>query len=181
MESDQLFFSFVGMFWLTMEHFFQTDWLILSRNFPKRQVIPVLETVLTVILTFPGAQRSATGRTIREPYFEYGATKYKEQDTVVTCNSGTLYKEGYLEIVTFRTWGWTDQLASSDQREVQQSSLYLQGMPLLFSVTCARKSQAIPGKSTIIKLQTHVGWLEAGHCGVLSMGQSPWPLPLWAI
>lgn len=44
MESDQLFFSFVGMFWLTLEHFFQTDWLIISRNFPKRQVILMLET-----------------------------------------------------------------------------------------------------------------------------------------
>lgn len=51
MESDQLFFSFMGMFWLILEHFSQTDWLILSRNFPKRQVIgsffPVLETVLS--------------------------------------------------------------------------------------------------------------------------------------
>lgn len=57
--------------------------------------------------------------------------------------------------------------------DVLKSSLHLQGASLFFSVMFNRKFQATHQKSTIIKLQRHVGWLEAGQCGVQRMEQSP--------
>lgn len=58
------------------------------------------------------------------------------------------------------------------------SSPHLQGASLFFSVMffsveANRKLQATHQKSTVIKLQRHVGLPEAGQCGVLRMDQSP--------